>query len=114
MATPKIGILGQSKGGAGANVDAYTCPAGRRAVISTLTCAETGAAATTVRVFARINGAAAAVGNAVAYDTDIAAKGHIGFTEGWTLAPGDVITVQSASGSVAFTAFGEETDVPTA
>lgn len=99
-------ILGQSKPGAAANADAYTVGAGKSAVIGALMVANTGAA-TTFRIFARIAGAAAAVGNAIAYDVAIGANEVITFG-GLTLAATDVLTVYSTSGTVTFTAFGDE------
>lgn len=111
MTAPVLGILGQSAPGAASNSDIYTVPASRRTVVSTLAICNTGAA-TTVRVFARIAGAAAAVGNAIAYDLPVGANSHTALTEGITLAATDKLTVQSNAGGVTFTAFGEETDVP--
>lgn len=114
MAAPVLGILGQSKPAAATPANIYTVPSARRAISSTLVACETGGAATTIRVWARIAGATAAVGNAVAYDVAIDPNQHVGITEGMTFAATDVITVQSASGSVTFTLFGQEEDVPAA
>lgn len=106
-------LIKQAAPAAGANGDVYTVPAARRAVASSILIANTGAA-TTYRLFARKNGAAAAVGNAVAYDVDIPANKTDVLTIGGTLEAADVITGRSASGGVTFTLFGEETDVPAA
>lgn len=114
MAAPVLGILGQNAPAAATNSDVYTVPAGRRAVISSLIAAETGGTTQAIRIYARKNGAAAAAGNEVIPDGSLAGNTHQPFTEGWTLAAGDVITSRSASGTVTFTLFGEETDVPTA
>jgi len=111
---PKIGVLGQAAPAAGATVVAYTVPANRRAVVSTISIAETGGNSGTYRVHVGVNGAAAAVGNAIAYDIPYSAKQATFLTIGATLGPGDVLYVESSAGAVTFTAFGEETDVPTA
>lgn len=115
MAAPVLGILGQAAPAAAANGDVIAAvAANRRQVVSSLVIANTGAAATTFRVFARKAGAAAAVGNAIAYDVNIDANSVISLTLGICLAATDVLTVRSAAGGVTFTAFGEETDVPAA
>lgn len=98
-------VLGQAKPGAAANGDVYTVPAAKSAVVN-LFIANTGAA-TTFRVFVRIAAAAAAVGNAIAYDVAIGANELVTLT-GITVAATDVITVYSTSGTVAFTACGDE------
>lgn len=113
MATPKLGVLGQSAPAAATNATVYTVPSGRRAATSSMVVAETNGSPTPVRIFVRIGGATAGVGNAVAYDLPIDPNSHEGLTEGWTLAAGDIVTVYSLSGHVTFTLFGEETDVPT-
>jgi hypothetical protein len=114
MTAPKLAILGQSNPAATTNTDLYTVPTARRAVVSTIVICEQGGGTPTVRVYARINGAAAAVGNAVVYELPLAANQHVGITEGWTLAAGDVITVRASTTGVSFTLFGNEEDVPTA
>lgn len=115
MTAPIAGILGQAAPGAATNGDLIPAvTAGRRQVISTIVAAETGGAATAIRIFARKAGAAAAVGNAIAYDVAVAANSTTTFTIGAALAATDVVTVRSTSGAVTFTAFGEETDVPAA
>lgn len=112
MAADLIGILGQNAPGAATNADAYTVPASRVTVLSSIVVCNTGAA-TTYRVHARINGAAAAVGNALFYDVAIPANSTDIHVFGLTLGDTDVITTRSASGGVTFTVSGEETDVPT-
>lgn len=111
MPAPVLGVLGQAAPAAAADAAAYTVPASRRAVSSTITVCNTGAA-TTYRVHARKAGAAAGAGNAVAFDVTLAAGQSDALTWGVALGPGDVVGVRSASGAVTFTVFGEETDVP--
>lgn len=112
MAAPIVGILGQAAPAADTLTTLYTVPAARQAVVSTLVVAETGGAATTIRIHICKNAAAGGTANAIAYDLALSANTHYGFTEGLTLAANDIVRVQSASGSVTFTLFGEETDVP--
>lgn len=92
----------------------YTVPALRRAVISTLVVQETaGGSGTTFQAYICPGGVNAGdASTAVALDLQISAKGRYGFTEGWTLNAGDVVRVAASTGSVTFTLFGEETDVP--
>ena len=110
-AAPKIAVLGQSQP-ASTSATLYTVPAGRRAVISTLTVAETGGATAKYRIHVGIGGVVASAANALAYDISLDANAHDWYTEGWTLAAGDKIYVVSTTDDVTFTLFGEETDVP--
>lgn len=112
MAADLIGALGQAAPGAAANGDAYVVPANRVAVLSGVFVCNTGAA-TTYRVHHRINGAAAAVGNALCYEIAIDAGQTDPILAGLTMGDTDVLTVRSASGAVTFTVCGEETDTPT-
>ena len=102
-------ILGQSAPANTSNVDTYTVGAAKSAVISTIHIANVTGTAATARIFARIAGAAASVGNALAYDVSVAANSFVALTEGMTLAATDVLTVQSGTGSaLTFTVFGNE------
>lgn len=101
-------ILGQAAPAAATNGDLITVGAGAAQVVSSLVVCNTAATATTFRVHARIAGAAAAVGNAIAYDVPIAGNETITLTLGVTLAATDKLTVRSAGGAVTFTAFGSE------
>lgn len=99
--------LGQAKPGAATDADLYTVPASTQTVISSIVVCNTGAA-TTFRLHSCANAAAAAVGNAIAYDTPIGANETIVFTIGLTIDAADVVRCRSLSGSVAFTASGSE------
>lgn len=102
-------ILGQSNPADTNNANLYTVPASTQAIVSSIVVVNTGGTDTTFRIFARIGGAAAGVGNALAYDTSISANSQVAFTLGATLSATDIITVRSATGSaVTFTAFGSE------
>lgn len=102
-------ILGQAAPATGYTAaDVVTVAAGHSAVVSSLAICNTSAAARLVRVWARIAGAAAAVGNAVAYDVTLAAGQTLPLVIGMTLAATDKLTVASDLGGVTFTAFGSD------
>lgn len=91
------------------NADLYTVGSGKSAVVSTLAISNVTGTAATARVYIRVAGATAAVGNAIVYDTSIAANSTLALSLGITLAATDVITVQSGTGSaLSFFAFGSE------
>lgn len=105
-------ILGQSRPANTSNADLITVGASKAQVISSLTVCNTTGSAATYRIFARIAGAAAAEGNAVAYDVAIAANDTVGLTLGLCLAATDKLTIRSGtSNALCFTAFGSEIDV---
>jgi hypothetical protein len=102
-------ILGQSAPADTSNADLYTVGSGKSAVISTVHIANVTGTAAKVRVFARIAGATAGVGNALVYDVSIAANSFLALTTGITLAATDVLTVRSeTSNAITFTVFGSE------
>jgi hypothetical protein len=111
VAADLIDCLGQAAPAAATDGAAYTVPANRVAVLSGIVVCNTGAA-TTYRVHVRRNGAAAGVGNAIAYDVALGANQSDFIPAGVTLGDTDVLGVRSASGAVTFTVSGEETDVP--
>lgn len=114
MANATVGVLGQANPAAGATADLFTPSSGtRKAVGSTIFVCNTGAAATTYRVYLRKAGAASGVGTAIAYDVAIPANTTDPWTVGPTIGPTDVLSVRSASGEVTFTLCGEESDVTT-
>lgn len=109
MATTTYKILGQSAPANTSNADMITVGAAKSQIVSTLIIANVTSTAATARVFARIAGATAAIGNAVLYDVTIPASSTVTFTLGMTLAATDVITVRSGTASaLTFTAFGTE------
>lgn len=102
-------VLGQAAPANTSNANLYTVGSGKSAVVSTIHIANVTSTAATVRVFARIAGATAGVGNALAYDVSIAGNSFLALTTGITLAATDVLTVQTAtSNAITFTAFGSE------
>ena len=102
-------VLGQSAPADTNNADLYTVPSGTATVVSTIHVANVSGSAATCRIYIRINGAAAADGNALAKDVELAANSLMALTEGISLSAGDIITVRSSSANaLTFHAFGSE------
>lgn len=99
-------ILGQASPGAGGTSDLCDPGAGETQVISLIEVCNTGAAATTFRIYPRKAGAAVAVGTASFYDAPIGAKETVQIRGGYTLSGADVLTVGAAAAGVTFTAHG--------
>ncbi len=98
-------ILGQAAPATSSAI--FTVPSATAYVVSTLVVTNTTTSASTVRVHARIGGAAVATSNAVVYDASIPANSTVSFTLGMTFAATDVLTVVSGtSGALTVTAFG--------
>lgn len=98
-------ILGQAVPATSSNI--FTVPASTTYIVSTLVVANTTTSASTVRVHARVAGAAAATSNAVVYDASIPANSTVSFTLGMTFAATDILTVVAGtSGALTVTAFG--------
>lgn len=102
-------ILGQAEPSDTNVTDLYTVPASTEAIVSTLVVANTSGTDRTFRIFVREAGAAAATGNAIAYDTQISANSQVAFTLGLTLSATDILSVRSeTANSITFQAFGSE------
>ena len=105
--TPQI--LGQAAPATGyAAANLFTVGAGKYRVVSSLIACNTSGAARLVRVWQRIAGAAAAVGNAIEFDVPVAAGESVVLVAGLTFGATDVLTVASDLGGVTFTANGTE------
>jgi hypothetical protein len=101
--------LGQTAPAGTSNTDVYTVASGRSAVISSIVICNVTATAATYRVFQRIAGATAGVGNAIAYDASVPANSTSTIEVKMTLSATDVLTVQSGTGSaLTFTVNGSE------
>lgn len=111
MASPAVKKLGQVSPSSATDTVLYTCPSGRRAVVSTCSVTETGGALATYRICST-TGSTTVVGEALAWEVPLDANSRHGYTEGWTLAAGDKIYVRASTAGVTFTLFGEESDVP--
>lgn len=82
----------------------YTVPAGKQAVISTLTLANNSGSNQFVDVRVQINGAG--TNFYIVPQAILAPATHQAFTEGWTLNAGDVLKIYGVG--VDFIAFGSE------
>jgi hypothetical protein len=102
-------ILGQAAPANTSNANLYTVPAATQTVISTIAVSNNSRFGATGRIFVRPAGAAAALSNAIVYDTTFAGNSVTTLTLGITVGATDVITVQSGlADSLTFHAFGSE------
>ena len=102
-------ILGQSAPTNTSNANLYTVPSATQTVISTIAVANNSRFGATGRIFVRAGGAAAALSNAIVYDTTFPGNSVTTLTLGITVSATDVITVQSGlADSLTFHAFGSE------
>lgn len=102
-------VLGQSAPVAATPTTLYPAPAGTSVVVSTLVACNRGTTDAAVRVAVRPEAAALADAHYIYFDALVPARDTLASTIGMTLAATDVVTVQSDSGDVSFTLFGEET-----
>jgi hypothetical protein len=86
----------------------YTVPSATQAVVSTISVCNINASATTYRIAIRVGGATISNEDYIAYNATIAANDSTMLTLGITLGAGDIISVYSFAGNVAFNAFGSE------
>jgi hypothetical protein len=102
-------VLGQAAPANTSNADLYTVGAGKQAVLSTISITNVTGTAATARVYVRVAGAAAALGNAIVYDGSFGANSATALTLGITLGPADVVTIQTGTANaLTFQAFGSE------
>jgi len=104
-------VLAQNTLTANTNTDIYSVGAGKSAVISTITIANTTASAQTYRLAVTSSATAASavtLAEHVAYDVAIAANDTVALTLGITAEAGKKLVARSNSASVAFGVFGSE------
>lgn len=101
-------LLGQVIPAAATPTDLYVCAAPVIETVGSTVVVCNQGAATTVRIAFRKANFALTAKQYVWYDVPLAANESKSWTVGFTMQATDVITVQSASGSVSFTAFGSE------
>lgn len=102
-------VLGQSAPTDTNNANLYTVPSSTQTVVSSISVTNVTGTAATFRIYIRVGGATAAVGNALYYDASLGANSTLVITSGLTLNATDIITVRSATGSaLTFQAFGSE------
>ena len=106
MATNKV--LGQSYPSATTATTLYTCGVTNGTIVSTINVANLGGAADIIRIAIRPAGAALSNSQYIVYGLSLASGATFTWTAGAALANTDVITVYSANGTSAFSAFGQE------
>jgi hypothetical protein len=101
--------LGQTAPSTTNNANAYTVPANTEAVVSSIFICNVSSASATFKVFQRINGAAAANSNAIAFEQLVPARSTTSIEGKITLGAGDILTVQSSvADALTFTINGSE------
>lgn len=101
-------VLGQVAPSATTDTTAYTVPASKQAIISTITIANRSASASSYRIAVRPDGATISNEHYLAYDIAIAANDTTVLTIGLTVDAGDVITVYGLSANLSFGIYGSE------
>ena len=101
-------VLGQSNPAAATLTTLYTTPASTQSICSTLSICNTSATSTTFRVAVRPSGASIATSQYLAYDTSISGNDSVFLTLGISLAATDIISIYSATNTLAFSLFGVE------
>lgn len=102
-------VLGQAAPANTSIANAYTVPAGKEAIISSIAIANVTGTAAIYEVYVRINGAASAASNALVFDASAAANSTTVIQAGITLSAGDIISVQTATANaITFHVFGTE------
>lgn len=101
-------VLGQSNPSATNPTTLYTVPASTQTIVSTITVCNQAATAATYRIAVRVNGAALAASQYIAYDVSLPANASDTLTLGVTLGAADIITVYASTATMSFAAFGSE------
>jgi glucose-6-phosphate dehydrogenase assembly protein OpcA len=101
-------VLGQLNPAATTATTLYTVPASTQTVVSSITIANQASTAATFRIAIRVNGAALAASQYIAYDVAVGAADTTVLTLGLTLGAADVITVYGSTATLSFAAFGSE------
>ena len=102
--TPKV--LGQAIPGAATPADLVTAGGAETITVSTISCCNRNAASTTFKIEVAVAAAVSEAKQALYEDITIAGNDTFAATVGVTLGNSDVIRCESASGFVAFQAFG--------
>jgi hypothetical protein len=100
-------VLGQSLP-ASTTATLYTVPASTDTVVSTINAVNTGSTTADISIAVRPAGATLATQHYIVRQLPLAAKAVFTYTAGVTIDATDVITVESTTNNVAFSAFGSE------
>ena len=101
-------VLGQINPSAATLTTLYTVPGATSAICSTLSVCNTSSTGTTFRVAVRPAGASITTTQYMIYDNTIAGNDSVFLTLGMSLAATDVVSVYSATNTLAFSLFGVE------
>ena len=103
-------VLGQKSPAANTDWNLYTVTGAKDAVISSIVVANRDTNSAKYRISVRPDGATLTTDMYLAYDVQVGSNLSVALNLGLTLNTDDVITVQSSSGLVTFSAFGTEID----
>lgn len=101
-------VLGQASPGANTVTDLYAVPANTQAVISSIVICNRDNSNNTFRIAVRPANTTLANQHYISFDTDVPARDTISLTLGISLGNTDVITVNTMSGNLSYSAFGAE------
>ena len=101
-------VLGQSNPTANTQTTLYTTPSGNNTVISTIAICNQASTSTTFCVAVQASGAALQSKHYVNFNTPVPANDTITLTLGITMGASDILSVNAASSTVSFSAFGTE------
>jgi hypothetical protein len=110
MAT-RYKVLGQVAPAATTLTTAYTVPALKETIVSTIVVCNRSTSAVSYRIAVRPAGAVVANQHYLAYDVAVGATDSTTLTLGITLAATDVISVYGSSANLTFSVFGSEIDL---
>jgi len=101
-------VLGQSNPSANTLTTAYTVPADRSTVVSTIVVTNYGSTPASYRIAVRPAGASITQAMYIAYEITVPQLNSTALTLGLTLATTDVVSVYASTGQVNFNIFGSE------
>lgn len=104
-------VLGQAAPAATTNVNIYTVPSLKQAVISTIVVTNRSAVARLYRIAVRPAGATLTNQHYIAFDVTVGGGDSSTLTLGITLAASDVIAVYASTTDLSFSVFGSELDI---
>ena len=86
----------------------YTVPAETQSVVSTINVCNTASTDATYRIAVVPNGVSITNANYIVYNATVSGNETVSFTQGITMAAGDILQVFASTASVAFNAFKME------
>ena len=101
-------VLGQVNPSAASLTTLYTVPASTSTICSTLSICNTSSTGTTYRVAVRPAGASIDTSHYLTYDSTVEGNDSVFLTLGISLATTDIVSVYSATNTLAFSLFGVE------